>query len=283
MWKTPACAVVLLVALALPRSLEGQDPGVRPDPDGAVRVFGTVVDRTTGDPIPTARVVFAQLGVEGEPSWVGGSDEDGRFRTARLPLGVFQIRVEVLSFSVVSHLSIFTEEGDVDIRIEMVPVDFALDPVVVSARRQTRLTRTGFYDRSRVGLGHFVTRSEIEELSPIDVSDVLRRVPDVVWSPGRLGAGGVIRLRGGCEPQVILDGIPMAGPVSIDQIISPTDVEAIEVYHGATAPIQYGGRTTCGTVVMWSRDPGNAEGSQISLKKFLGAVGFVLVALFSTT
>ena len=128
MWKTPTCAAVLLVALALPWSLEGQDPGVRPDPDGAVRVFGTVVDRTTGDPIPTARVVFAQLGVEGEPSWVGASDEGGRFRTARLPLGVFQIRVEVLSFSVVSHLAIFTEEGDLDIRIEMVPVDLRSIP-----------------------------------------------------------------------------------------------------------------------------------------------------------
>ena len=133
-----------------------------------------------------------------------------------------------------------------------------------------------------MGLGDFVTRSEIEELSPIDVSYVLRRVPGVVWAPGRLGEGGVIRLRGGCEPQVILDGIPMASPVSIDRIISPVDIEAIEVYHGATAPIQYAGRTTCGTVVMWSRDPGTATGSQVSLKKFLGAVGFVLVAFFST-
>lgn len=73
----------------------------------------------------------------------------------------------------------------------------------------------------------------------------------------------------------------IANSLSIDQLESPSDVEVMEVYHGATTPIQYTGRFPCGTVMMWGRDPGTTVPIQIFTKKFLAAVGFVLIALFS--
>ncbi len=274
--KAPTYLAVLVALIASPLSLEGQS-------DAAIRVFGTVVDRTTGTPLPTARVTIARVGVaEAEPSWFGGSDGNGRFRTTRIPLGVYQIKVELLSYSVVSRLTVFTEEGDLDFRVELVPVDFALAPIVVSAFRQTRLARTGFYDRAESGTGHFVTRREIEALHPIQMSDVLRRVPGVSVIPSQMGPSGLVRLRGRCEPQIVLDGTPMSNPVYIDSIVVPSQIEAVEVYHGATSPIQYTQMTTCGTVMIWTRNPGTPTMSTVSMKKFLGAIGFLVVAVIST-
>ena len=284
MRRTPTFTAAFIILAALPFSLEGQDGGARLRFEESVQVHGTVVDQTTGDPVPSARVVLSQVGVQDtEPLWSGGTDGNGRFRTTRLPLGAFQVQVSVLSFSPVSHIEVLAEAGDIDIRIEMAPVDFALEPVIVTARRETRLDRTGFYQRAQRGLGHFITRSEIEAVSPRELSDVFRQIPGVSIIPAAMGPGAVeVRLRGRCEPQVILDGTPLANPVYIDGLISPSEVEGVEVHHGATVPIQYQQRSTCGTVMLWSRDTGAPTAGKVSLKGFLGAVGFIVLAVFST-
>ena len=58
---------------------------------------------------------------------------------------------DTLPFSPLSHLLLLLPEaGIVDVRVQMVPVDFALEPVVVAARRITKLEREGLYERRRV-------------------------------------------------------------------------------------------------------------------------------------
>ena len=284
MRKTPTFTAAFLILTALPFALEGQDHGPRLRFDESVQVYGTVVDQTTGVPIPTARVVFSQVGDQGtEPLWSGGTDGNGRFRTTRMLLGVFEVQVGVLTYSPVSHVEVLAEAGDIDIQIEMAPVDFALEPVIVTARRETRLDRTGFYQRAQRGIGHFITRSEIEAASPGELSDVFRQIPGVSIIPAAIGPGAMeVQLRGRCEPQVVLDGAPLANPVYIDGLIAPSEVEGIEVYHGATVPIQYQQRSSCGTVMLWSRDTGPPTTGKLSGKGFLGAVGFIVFAIFTT-
>ena len=284
MRRTPTFTAALIIFAAQPFSLEGQDGGARLRFEESVQLHGTVVDQTTGDPVPSARVVLSQVGVQGtEPLWSGGTDENGRFRTTRMPLGVFEVQVGVLTYSPVSHVEVLAEAGDIDIQIEMAPVDFALEPVIVTARRETRLDRTGFYQRAQRGIGHFITRSQIEAASPGELSDVFRQIPGVSIIRSPIGLGAMeVQLRGRCEPQVVLDGAPLANPVYIDGLIAPSDVEGVEVYHGATVPIQYQQRSTCGTVMLWSRDTGAPTRGKVSLKGFLGAVGFFVFAFFTT-
>lgn len=280
----PKAWVTLMVpfALMLPVSAVGQDVEASRASSGSVQVMGSVVDRTTEDPVPMARVVFTRVGAPDEPVWTGISDAEGGFQTDPLALGGYEIEVEAATYAQVSHVEVFPEEAVVDLRVEMVPVDYSLDPIVVVARRSTRLERTGFYRRQQQGIGYFVDHAEIEARNPLVVSDLFLHIPGVrVVRPDGVG-GNWIGFRGGCRPQVVMDGAVMAGPVSLDDVVLPGDVEAMEVYLGPTAPIAYNSQSGCGTVVMWTRSPPEPTGNHISLKKFIAIVGFATFAVVAT-
>jgi len=68
--------------------------------------------------------------------------------------------------------------------------------------------------------------------------------------------------RGKCQPSVVLDGVLLRaggvgsrGDLSLDDLISPFNVEAVEVYPGPEGvPIQYSGHMSpCGAIIVWSR------------------------------
>lgn len=268
------------VLLPLPSDLAAQDAIPNLEADEGVRILGSVVNRATGEPIASAAIALAQFGFERAPLWSGVSDTDGRFRTDLLPLGAYALTVEILPFSPLAHVLAFPDEGVVDLDVEMVRVDFELEPIVVYARRLTKLERMGFYERQAGATGHFLTGEDIEERAPMRVSDLFRTIPGARVIQGAAGRGDGIRLRGGCTPVVVLDGIVMANPVRIDELFPVMSVEGIEVYHGSGAPIQYTGMTTCGVIILWSRDPTTTEGRALSWARVLTAVGFgVLVVI----
>lgn len=274
--KIPA---VSLCILCLHSGLVAQDIPVV-EPDEGVRVFGSVVNRATGEPIPSASVALALVGSDGESLWSGESDTSGRFRTSVLPLGGYDLRIEVLSFSPLSHLLVLPAAGIVDVGAQMVRIDFALEPIVVSARRRPRLETTGFYERREVRSGHFLSREDIENRAPSRISELFRTVPGARVIQGAFGRGNVIRLRGACEPLVVLDGIVIAQPVRLDELFPVMGIEGIEVYHGMSAPVQYAGMTTCGVIMLWSRDPTTVEGSGITWKRGLAAAGLAVLIVF---
>ena len=260
-----------------------QEAAADGDAEERIELAGTVVDRRTGEPLPAARVELLPFPAEGEPLWSGEADSRGRFRTESVPLGAYQLDVEMLPFTSLAHPIVFSEAGIVDVRVEMVRVDYELEPVVVSARRQTNLERSGFFERQERGMGHFVTRDEIETSAALRVSDLFWRIPGarVVRGGGGIERASV-RLRGGCTPKFVIDGMMLQGPVVIDELLSTMHVEAVEVYHGANAPIRYTGQTNCGVVMVWTRDPVTTEGSPLTWKRVAAVVGLGLLAFFGT-
>ncbi len=272
------------LAAGWPAAGLAQEAAADGDPEERIELAGTVVDRRSGEPLPTASVQLFPFPVEGEPLWSGQSDSRGRFRTESVPLGAYQLDVEMVPFTSLAHPIVFSEAGIVDVRVEMVRVDYELEPVVVSARRQTNLERSGFFERQERGMGHFVTRDEIEASTALRVSDLFWRIPGARVVRG--GRGGIerasVRLRGGCTPRFVIDGMMLQGPVVIDELLSTMHVEAVEVYHGATAPIRYAGQTNCGVVMVWTRDPVTTEGRPLSWKRVAAAVGLGLLAFFGT-
>jgi hypothetical protein len=269
-----------LAGLVLLPSLTGlaraQDPISDEAVEERVQLFGEIVDRRTGEPIPIAAVTLRPPGDQldsAEPVWSGQSDEIGRFQAGAIPVGAYQLNVIAVPFSRLTYTLILAEEGVVDVRIEMVGFDYQLEPVVASARRMTQLETRGFYERRRVGLGHFVDREDIDSQMAVRVSDLFRSVPGARVIPGR-GNSTTIVLRGGCTPLFVLDGSILARPVALDTWISVNGLEGIEVYHAAAAPVQYTGRTTCGVVMLWSRDPLSlSTPRELSWKRILAAVG----------
>ena len=269
--------VVLLLALAIPSALGAQGTG----PTLGVSVFGNVLDMASGQPISSATVTFDRSGLEGEPIWSGQTDGIGRFRTDGLPLGEYEVTIEALSFRTFSDFVELEEEGAVDLRVDMVGVDFQLNPVIATGRRQSRLERSGFYERRQFGgTAFFMDREEIEEVDPFRLSDVFRGIPGATVISGTGLQGDGLRLRGNCRPVVVLNGITLSsGADVIDEVISAGEVEGIEVYHGTSAPIQYTGMTTCGVVMLWSRDP-VSRGRPFSWGRILFSVGFSILFLF---
>ena len=266
--------LILFPALTLPA--QSQEPAVIESGEASVRVFGEVVDRRSGEPVPLAAISllpFAGQVSAAQAIWTGQSDAMGRFRTETISVGAYRLDVRVLPFSELTYVLVLPEEGLVDLRVEMVGVDYQLEPIVASARRMTKLQTEGFYDRQQAGIGTFMARGDIDASMARSVSDLFRSVPGATIVQGSGLAGNRVGLRGGCTPLFVVDGLPLTGPVAIDNLMHVNDVEGVEVYHRGSVPIQYAGQTTCGAVVLWSRDPVTTEGGAPSWKRVLAAVG----------
>lgn len=266
--------LVLIPALRLPA--QAQDALSDEAVEERIQLFGEVVDRRTGEPIPIAAITLLPLGGQvssEQPVWSGQSDEAGRFVTETIPIGAYRLNVRAVPFSRLTYTLILAEEGVVDVRVEMVGADYELEPIVASARRMTRLETEGFYEREKVGLGHFVDREDIEGRVATQVSDLFRSVPGARVIQGRGLSSAAIGLRGGCTPLFVLDGSLLSSPVSLDNLIDVNGLEGMEVYHAAAVPIQYSGLTTCGVVMLWSRDPISNSGRALTWKRALAAVG----------
>jgi len=113
----------------------------------------------------------------------------------------------------------------------------------------------GFYDRKKMGFGHFITPEEIEERQPFDFIDLFSRVPGVtgtynaatgdgIWMTARDGG---FSGNGYCSPSVIVDLTPTSKP-SVEAIIG------VEIYRGiASVPLQYSGyANSCGLILIWT-------------------------------
>ena len=262
-----ALALLVVAVGAVPLAAQGTALGAE--------VFATIRDRVTGEPVIGATGVLTPQ--DGQP-WTGTTDENGRFRTPPLSPTSYGLTVTRGGYATLRGNVQLEGPGAVDLRAQMVPLDFALEPVIALAARRTRLEEVGFYDRLRFGDGHFITRDEIEHHAPTQVSDVLRGIPGVRVVPGIARANQVL-LRGSCVPRVVLDGLLLSGPVEVDHLLPTIDVAGIEVYHGTSAPILYTGETTCGVIMLWSRTADPVDADPHTWKRNLLLIGFSVVTM----
>jgi outer membrane cobalamin receptor len=140
---------------------------------------------------------------------------------------------------------------DLELLLPLSADPIPLEPIVVVAERAPISPKRDYERRHRYGPGYLVTREEIERRQPRFLTEVLHRIPGgmVVSTPPH---GYTLLLRGLCRPDVWLDGVKLTGVTSIDQLLSPLDVEAVEVYHGFDLPVEFG-VNPCGGVLIWTR------------------------------
>lgn len=121
--------------------------------------------------------------------------------------------------------------------------DVVLEPLTVTARRQPaqlrRLELAGFYARERMNFGQFIRREDLDRGAPRVLSDVLRRYPGIRIVPTIAGPQVMMSRatssEGGCFPRILLDniGYELAGTETLDDVIRPDNLVAVEVYRGA--------------------------------------------------
>lgn len=258
-----------LVASARPAA------GGRTRADTVVALVGRVLDDATQGPVPEATVVLRDSTGRALASQV--TDDDGRFRIPHPGRGQrFTLTVEHVAFATSEGGVRFPPTEQVLVEVLLARQAIELDPIIVRERRRRGLLDVGYYDRRARGGGVFVDRREIERRRPTRITDLLRgRAGIRVVSMG-FGAFDVRFLQQvsfqytpeRCQPAVWIDGglareggsLPARGQrpvVPLSSLISPEQVEAIEVYDGtAGVPREYAGANApCGVILIWTRRP----------------------------
>lgn len=283
----PAYAAVGLCLAALsPATLAGQETSEREDEKLGVLVEGTVVDHDNGSPLPGATVSLGAgpSGVRGRGTRV--TDDEGRFSFEDVPEGVYMLFVSAQAYRDMRDSVEVATDGDVDLILPLSKDPIRLEPIIVTARKSPMAERA-YERRRRAGSpGILITREEIVERNPRFISELLHRVHGgmVVPTPPH---GYTLLLRGQCRPGIWLDGVEATGATSIDQLITPMNIEAIEVYHGFELPVEYG-VNACGGILIWTRrgpspsDSGSGGPSGGFLSQLVRAAVVVLVVVLVT-
>ena len=191
------------------------------------------------------------------------TDSAGYFVLAALPSGATDLSVRRIAYAPVV-VSVDVPEADTtEIEIRLGGVAQSLAAVVVNDRADHVRVLAEFESRRKNGVGHFITRADIEKRHPLRLSDMVRTIPGATMVPADNGRPVLrfARSRNTCPPEYFIDGIRVTNGFNIDDV-PPVDVEGVELYSGpAGLPPQFNqlyGTTACGTVVIWTRIPGNA-------------------------
>jgi hypothetical protein len=195
---------------------------------------------------------------------IAHTDSLGAFSINGLPTGTNELQFRRLAYEPVVLSMQVPPDDTAQIDVTLGIVAQRLTGVVVQANAMRVEELVQFENRRRHGMGHFITRADIEHKNPIMLSDMVRSIPGAILLPGDNGRP-VLRFsrsaRNNCPPQFFVDGIQVIA-FGIDDM-PPNDVEAMELYPGSAGlPPEFNrmqSTVVCGTVVIWSRLPGNRK------------------------
>ena len=186
------------------------------------------------------------------------TNAEGGFRLTNVPAGSVTLAVRRLGYAPTAINVLLSSIETSVVAVVVTPLAQALATVVVRGDRrfEDHGRLAGFYQRrSRSSGGHFITRDQIDQRNPSQLTDLFRNVPGARVHTSRFT--NAIRFRGmRCAPLVWLDGFPAtAGEFDIDAL-DPYIVEGIEIYLGvATVPPEFRwvrGGGSCGAIVIWT-------------------------------
>jgi hypothetical protein len=221
---------------------------------GSARLSGVVRD-AQGQPLHGVQLMIWGSDV------TGSTGDDGSFTLADLPSGTQSLELRYVGYAptrvAVDLASNQTRSVDVTLseRAEV------LDQVTVYGKAsRRRIDYTGFLERRKsAGSGHFITRADIAALRPVDLADILRRVPGLRLVPTSYFDYTILSSRGAstnpsgtCQPLIFVDGARLTDDTALNGMLRPGDIAAIEVYAGlAGTPAQYSGGD-CGSILIWT-------------------------------
>ena len=256
-----ASRVCLLAAAAL---LAGAPPAF-----AQTLVRGTLLDAVSGQPIVSGTVIISAN--RGRWQRSTASDSMGRFEFDDVSAGPYRLRARRVGYrDAVGQLGL-SADSLVEVELRLAVASVVMEPVTVVTRstRDVSPVLRGFYERMQRGFGRYITREEIEARHAVQVADVLRNIPNLRGTAGRMGSssGGFTHGSTGDRCQVVffLDGLQLNQPAmagrpsprdfAIDDYVNPAEVEGIEIYRGESdTPAEFVTRwVQCGTIIIWTR------------------------------
>lgn len=267
-----ARALLPLVAIALVAAPSA--------PSAQSLVRGTILDDETAAPISGARLqVVSESGAYLQALV---SDSMGTFAFSPKKAGRYRIDARRIGYvsTVTPALDVGARDTmDVEIRLRTDAVLIA--PIEVTAWIRSNPVLEGFEHRRKLGLGYHMTREDIEKRGALAVSDIIMTSPGIRMRTGQTAGSKTFytdrSLTGDdCQAQIYVDGflvnrrhltLVSAGDstsratyvnddaFNIDDFVSPSAVEGIEVYRGTSqVPAEfYSPDARCGVIVIWTR------------------------------
>jgi hypothetical protein len=211
-----------------------------------------VVYNVAGRGIPSADVTVAGAAPKTT------TDSTGHFTLRNLPSGTQTLVVKRLSYAEHHTPVEISAAKPANVIVKLDQAGPTLEKVVITAKWEQELKKIGFTDRKKSGLGHYLTRDQIESHLPQSISDVFTTMPGLSldYSGGRPVIKSSRSSGGGCVNYYV-DGVPykQQSPGDIDEYMRPTELEAVEVYNSEETPgeFQQAGSTSCTTIVMWTK------------------------------
>lgn len=236
-----------------------------PAPLHSQTLSGTLLSMDGDRPIASGQVEL--LAVEdAELVAVAVTGENGRFEVTAPEPGIYIVRGQAPFHHPMVDGPVELAGGQVfEVEFRLTPSPVALEGIEVEGeRRNPRLELEGFYRRKDQGVGHFLTREEIDRRNAMRTAHLFNRIPrawvmdDSVVFPSSAMYGALIG-EGMCAPRIYVDGMLFSGGQmgpqdrSIDEI-APEEIEAMEVYTSAArAPTRYAMDSSCGVILIWLR------------------------------
>lgn len=225
-------------------------PGMAPlraqEPPG--RIVGRVVDHKSGKPLAGARVGIQGTGIQ---TLV---DNSGVFALVDVPAGMQVLEAELIGYETrTARIRVLSRET-IETQVRLATQPIALPPLEVTVR-SGRLVGVGFYDRrDEYGAqGRFLTREDVEKKHAQLFTDLLYNQHGLKVDYGGAGQRRVFVNRGGgCTPMLWVDGVVLDN-TNFD-VIRPEVIEGVEIYIGATVPLQFHyAAGDCGVIAVWTR------------------------------
>lgn len=195
---------LLLVLTAAPVAAQAQ-----------ARVRVLVSDAVTSDPVAGAQVALRVAGLGALTDSLGSA-----VLTAPGP-GIDTVEVRFPGYATVVLPTVLRARGTAELAVALRREAVTLPTVTVTERETRREPGLGFNRRQKMGLGHFITRGEIDRYAPTNSADLLRRVPGVRVQANRAGDHVITMTRSTsrCRVQYYVDNMPMPTEELLDAAI----------------------------------------------------------------
>ncbi|MBX3146871.1 MAG: carboxypeptidase regulatory-like domain-containing protein [Gemmatimonadales bacterium] len=238
-----ALNLAVVGALAVPMTLDAQ----------AV-LIGRVVNDSTKAPIAGAEIILEPNARRLE------SDSLGRFVLDRLPLGAASAIVRKIGYRGVRIRTLIFSSDTLDVEVPLEPAGaYELAPIEVVASGVPP-GMAAYAERRLRGTGSYIDADELRRSEYRGLSDLLRMQRGIRMASNRYGRWIVTGSRSNCPMSIWLDGVKIyssadrIGPPDIDDF-PIAQLEAIEIYRGGadTPPELDPGKSSCGTIVLWTR------------------------------
>ncbi|HEX6308996.1 MAG TPA: carboxypeptidase regulatory-like domain-containing protein, partial [Longimicrobiales bacterium] len=241
---------------------------VRPEPVTAV-LNGRVEDAATGTPIAGAVARIA-----GQPGELV-SDSAGAFVIRSIDAGTHAFEIVHLGYVTLVDSVDVPAGTAVNLRLRLTPEAIPLTPVeaegVSEPGGRLAAVHNRVRERTKMGLGQFIRREDIERRPVSRLTDLLREIRGLEliryppWMyPGHYmvvnSRAGILRTE--CKVHLFVDGTrlttanrPAQDDPPFDTVVPVNAIEIVEIYlgHAQVPPELADGRFPCGVVAVWTR------------------------------